>query len=228
MRPTLLQTKYAHKRLTSITVNGNTYPIDNDCCVVMENEADMKKLLSLGDEWSAKVSLGIRAKPSRAPQPGKSMRSAAEFIELASQDPEISAKMDTFRSFRALASFAEGLGFRFTENEFQVAGTAFEEARKRSAEINAENEAKMKASEEEKKAKKGKKGDEKKSKKINDDEDLPEVLPEEESGEWPEPADSHSLAYLRRMADAYEVQYDDSTDKAELIVSINTAMFSDS
>ena len=68
------------------------------------------------------------------------MRSAAEFIALCDSDVAVADKVNTLRSFVTLASFAAGLGFRFTEAEFRAAGEAFEASRTRSKTIDVKNE----------------------------------------------------------------------------------------
>lgn len=221
-----LQTKYAHRKLTTVVVNGTKYDIDKDCCVLVDNEADEKRLLALGDEWTKNIALAARLGPSRTPAPGAAMRTAPEFIALCDSDPQVAEKVSTLRSFAGLSAFAAGLGFRFTENEFRAAGEAFEASRTRSKNIDAKNEAKSSASPKKGKDKKGeKKGEEVAAPPPTTDEVLPETLPEEQSGEWPEPTEEHSVAYLRRMADAYEVKYADDSDKPTLIKDIRAAMF---
>lgn len=230
---TKLQTKLSHKRLTTITVNGRAYPIDADCCVVVDNDADVKKLLSLGDEWTDKIGVVERLKVSRTPMPGQSMRGAAEFVDLMANDTEVAAKVSAFHSFRALASFAEGLGFRFNETEFDKAGREYASAQQRAVDVQKINDEKLAKSststKADKKAEKASKGKEKPKdyKLAETPEELPENLPENESGEWPEPSESMGSAYLRAMAEAYEVQYDAGITKAALVKAIHTAMFSE-
>lgn len=221
-----LQTKLAHRKLTTVVVNGTKYDIDKDCCILVDNENDEKRLLALGDEWTKSISLAARLGPSRTPAAGAPMRSAAEFIALCDSDVAVADKVNTLRSFVTLASFAAGLGFRFTEAEFRAAGEAFEASRTRSKTIDVKNEEKTAASKEPKG--KGKKGKEKAADEgatPTADEALPEVLPEETSGEWPDPKETHSLAYLRRMADAYGVKYAADSDKPTLIEAIRPAMY---
>jgi hypothetical protein len=227
-----LQTKYATKRLTSIKVNGHVYAIDSDCVCVVDDPADVKKMLSLGDEWTTSVTTPKRTTLHRGPQPGQPMRNAMDLLELASQDPEIASKLDSFRSFRALSAFAEGLGFRFTEIEFNAAGETFASSRRVEAATQKEHEGKLqksdapaKESKSAAKETKGKKG--KKDKAAEQEGVLPEVLPEEESGVWPDPLVEMPMPYLQRMAAAYGVQYDGGTTKAALVEAIKTAMYAD-
>lgn len=141
--PIKLQTKIASKRLTSIRVNGNSYNVDSDCCIVVDSDADAKKLLSLGDEWSDQVSAIMRGPPSRQPAPGMPMRNAADFVELASQDREVGDKVNSLRSFAALSSFASGLGFKFTEAEFRSAGEAYVASQAQAVKVEEEHKAQM-------------------------------------------------------------------------------------
>ncbi len=234
---TKLQTKLAHKRLTTITVNGHTYDIDAQCCCVVDDPADVKKLLSLGGEWSDKVSAFNASLVARLPEPGKPMRSAAEFIELAAQDSEVGAKIASIRSFPALLSFAMGLGFKFSEQEFKQAGETFAASTQRAAELQAANDAKLAPKAPAKEEKKGK------AAKVAEPEavsapvatdyskaelasELPAKLDEEESGAWPDDAnEGMGLAYLRRMATFHSVKYAANASKADLVSKINKAMY---
>jgi hypothetical protein len=53
-----------------------------------------------------------------------------------------------------------------------------------------------------------------------------EVIPGE-GEDWPDPQESMSAEYLRKMADAYEVKYRKSTGKAKLVKAIHKAMYAD-
>lgn len=57
--------------------------------------------------------------------------------------------------------------------------------------------------------------------------ELPETLPEEVSGAWPDPSEVMSLPYLRRMADAYDVKYPANISKHKLVLKLNEVVFTD-
>lgn len=243
---TKLQTRYAHKKLTSITVNGRTYDIDANCCVDVDNAADVKKLLSLGDEWTSNVAAMTRAAVSKIPVPGRPMRTAVEFVALLAQDAELANKVANLRSFQSLSSLAFNLGFKFTENEFRSATEAFQKDEDRSRAIEEKNAAKAAKAEEpaaepEKKPKE-KKGKGKGKEAVAADaaptstvpqaplsdhkfsEALPEALPEEETGEWPDPEPEFSSAYLVRMGAAYDVDVSGMA-KADMVSTIHRVMY---
>ena len=268
--PIKLQTKHAHRRLTPITVNGNTYDIDKDGCIIIADEdaADAKKLLSLGDEWTSKVRTGVMTSAvSRVPQPGQPMRNAVQFVELLQTDSELADKVASLRSWASLRSLAQNLNFRFDENEYKAALSALAETAKRSQAIDEANAAKLAETEEDeqpeeqpeakeeapssskrakadagkgsgakqpkksdKPAKQPKKSDKPAVEKAGteyDDSALPDVLPEETSGDWPDPEESMGMNYLKRMAAAYKVKYAANIDKATLIENIQQAMYSE-
>ena len=43
--------------------------------------------------------------------------------------------------------------------------------------------------------------------------------------EWPDPKRNHSAAYLRLIADAYQVEYNEETSKRKLVADIHAAMY---
>lgn len=53
----------------------------------------------------------------------------------------------------------------------------------------------------------------------------PPVPDEDTDEEWPDPSEEHSLEYLKKMADAYEIKYGRNIGKSTLIKRINVAMF---
>lgn len=251
MTATKLQTKVAHLALQRITVNGHTYDVDRECCVYVEDPADIAKLKAT--KWTDKISV-VRGKTiNRVPQSGQSLRGATEFVALLQQDEQLLAKVKTIRTFPALAAFVLDLGFKFTQADFTAAGQAHEEEVRRAKEIDDANAAKMKA--------KGKKEEQRpvsappppaeeetlliepaaahlteidagENLSIEDSGfqksvDLPEDLPEELSGVWPDPSEEMSLPYLRRMADAYGVQYPANISKHKLVLKLNDAVFAE-
>jgi len=224
-----LQTKYSHKKLTTITVNGRAYEIDSQCCIDVDNDADSKKLLSLGDEWSLEVRKSALHSISKIPEPGKPMRSAVEFVTLLGQDTELATRVASLRSFAALSSLATNLGFRFTENEFKAATDQLQRTAEKAARVDAASAERAKADAAKVATKAPPAPEKPKGKKAPaytpESETLPKVLEEEGSGVWPDPAPEMSAAYLKRMAAAYEVKYDATTTKDALIGAIRLAMF---
>lgn len=212
-----LQTKYPHKKLTTINVNGRVYQIDASCCIDVDSDADAKKLLSLGDEWSAEVKKSALLSVSKIPEPGKPMRTAVEFVALLAQDEALSSKVSALRSFTSLASLAGNLGFRFTEAEFKAATDQYQRDAVLAARLEKERATPAEAPKAPEPAPQG--TDHRKSDK------LPKRLEEEVSGEWPDPSEEFSVAYLKRMAAAYGVSYPPNTAKAEVVAMITKAMY---
>jgi hypothetical protein len=49
----------------------------------------------------------------------------------------------------------------------------------------------------------------------------------EEGADWPDPTEEMPLAYLRQMADAYEVKYTARSNKKELVRKVMVEMYPD-
>lgn len=223
MPATKLQTTQTNLALSKINVNGRRYDIDKDLCVVVDNVEDIDKLTLLG--WSASIGAVKQVKVSPLIKPGSSLRGAGEFVELIQQDAKLAITIGQFKTFEELSSYALTMGFKFLENDLKAAGQAYVEKMNRSAQVDANNAAKL--AEVPKVSGVEDAGDlQAVTSEFAMREDLPETMPEETSGVWPDPEETMSLPYLRRMAAAYKVKYASKTLKPALLKKLNEAVFS--
>lgn len=224
--PTKLQTQQTNLALMSVKVNGRRYEVDSKCCVVVDLPEDIARLKLVG--WTATVgAITAPPKPSTRITPGSSLRGAEEFVELIQNDPKLAAVIADFKTFDEMAKYALTMGFKFLERDLQAAGSAYVERMNHSMKIDAANAAALLVpsvapppvtvvSEEDLQPLVSD---------FSDKDKLPERLPEEDSGHWPNPTDAMSLPYLRRMAAAYKVKYAASTSKELLLKKLQKSVY---
>lgn len=230
MTPVKLQTTQMNLALSKINVNGRHYDVDKSLCVVVNEQADADRLMKLG--WSAHVTDVKPPKVSTLIVPGTSLRGAEEFVELIQQDAALAAKLAEFKTFAEVASYALTMGFKFLERDLQKAGQAYADKMTHAANIDAANAAKLAAPPEATNApvaSPGENVDPENMQLVTSEfsalETLPETMPEETSGNWPDPTDAMSLPYLKRMADAYKVKYAASISKPALLKKLDKVVF---
>jgi hypothetical protein len=266
-----LQTHIPERRNTFISVNGTKYKIDAEGVVDVPDSAkgDIKKLLELGQEWSATIrSVGPSA---NRPVPGAALRNADDFIIFLEGNGDVAERVANTRSFAIIQNIGFQAGFKFTEGEFRKAaqdrvalmkdttppapagdredglvevqtssGTTALVSKKAAAAIahdaELDGEDDVDTGEEE-----GIEDDGPPLVQADADADetlaklpahcfskkLPKQLPEEATGEWPDPVPQMSMAYLRRIGRAYHLSSPGGTTKEELISSIEKAMYPD-
>jgi hypothetical protein len=116
-----LQTHIPERRNTFISVNGTKYKIDTEGVVDVPDSAkgDIKKLLELGQEWSATIRSVSPA--ANRPVPGAALRNANDFILFLESNTELAERVSHTRSFAIIQNIGFQAGFKFTESEFRKA-----------------------------------------------------------------------------------------------------------
>lgn len=245
-----LQTTLSSRRNGSIKVNGTAYVI-SDQGVVEVSDADGAKLLTLGREWTK----DIVELPVSAVAIIEQRKNAAQFVDAVQADPSMEAEVAQIRSFPGLLSYATSKGFYFSKAELDAAKAAWlEKNPDRVAEAKAavaqtlQEQAKEPVKEavavipprtpaaraptlEASPAAPPAAPSDPALKQSPQPlphcflDRLPVQLPEEVSGEWPDPVMEMSRPYLLRMAAAYEVRVPGNTGKPKLVAKLRSEIF---
>lgn len=118
---TRVQTKHAHMIGRFVNVLGQRFLVDGECCI--DAPADVaKRLLSLGDEWTATVRTVARAPVvARGLIPGASKGDARDFVAFLADNEAARTDFAALTDPQQVVERAMIIGYKMTFDEFQNA-----------------------------------------------------------------------------------------------------------
>lgn len=216
------QTHLTSRRGQSIYCAGRLIPVDQQLCVEVDDPEVIAEFRAMPGEWTDRV-VAVTVPAVTAAPPA--IKDATQFVRDLAADAELRGKIEGFRSAAVRRSYAESLGYRFTDAELQVAVARHQNAlgspQAPAAEPPTHPGLDPRA------------GQEQPAGALEGPKTAgPETQPAtggwkvpREGEDWPDPQEGMPMQYLRAMAAAYQVKVPRRATAAELVAKISAAMY---